>query len=270
MEEVLRVTLGLPLDALYESLLGVDCEQSRFGTLLCRRLGYMQVRAGSWSGAEASGLTREVNCVVKCPPKPMLPDTTRVTIRHRLWRDERRVLLERELATLDVPYGESFCVQERWLATAGADGSCELGILCHVHFRTRLLLHAKILKNSLKQSRKAAAVAAELFEEVYFAGVDLGGMAQVSGGAHGARPAVNAIASELAALQEKFNTLLEEAAFSKRRAEQLERENRRLQAVGAYTRQSKRHLNERVASLQEELQRERRARALETLQERAS
>ena len=80
-----------------------------------------------------------------------MADTTRVAIRHRLWRDERRVLLERELATLDVPYGESFAVQERWLATAAGDGSCELCILCHVHFRTRLLLHAKIKHHSLKK-----------------------------------------------------------------------------------------------------------------------
>ena len=126
MEEVLRVVLEQPLSALHESLLGMDCEQSRFGTLLCRRLGYMQVTAGSWAGSEASGRTREVGCMVKCPPKPMLPDTTRVAIRHRLWRDESRVVLERELATLDVPYGESFCVQERWLAVAAGPAKCEL------------------------------------------------------------------------------------------------------------------------------------------------
>ena len=81
-----------------ESFSGFDCEHSRFGTLLCRRLGYMDVDAGSWEGNEAEGMIRTVRLTVKCPPKPMLPDTTRVHIRHRLRRESHnRLTLEREV-----------------------------------------------------------------------------------------------------------------------------------------------------------------------------
>ena len=45
------------------------------------------------------------------------------------------------------------------------------------------------------------------------------------------------------ASQEKFATLLEEATFLKRHSQQLERENKRLQAASAYTRKSKRQLS---------------------------
>ena len=76
-------------------------------------------------------------------------------------------------------------------------------------------------------------------------------------------------ASELLALQEKYAALLEETSFNKRRAQQLERENKRLQAIGAYIRQSKRQLAAQIASLEDALQKERRARALEASQPNA-
>ena len=137
----------------------------------------MQVNADSWAGSETEGLTRAVSLVVKCPPKPMLPETTRVKLRHRLQRYEgARLVLEREIATLDVPYGETFCVQERWEATTVDDGSrgaasnrtprgggvaddalldvdiddggpqlVRLLVRSHVHFRSKLgLMNAKI------------------------------------------------------------------------------------------------------------------------------
>ena len=78
------MSVGVPLDALAEAFHGFDCESSRFGQLLSRRLGYMQIVADAWRGAEGSGMERRVRSLVKCPPKPMLPDTTRVHIRHRL------------------------------------------------------------------------------------------------------------------------------------------------------------------------------------------
>ena len=56
---------------------GFDTDASRFGQMLCRRLGYMQVTAEAWCGNEADGMSRTVRLVVKCPPKPMLPDQVR-------------------------------------------------------------------------------------------------------------------------------------------------------------------------------------------------
>lgn len=254
MEDMLNVQLALSLDEVFDSFLGMDCEQTRFGTLLCQRLGYMQVTAEEWVGNETTGQTREVHCVVKCPPKPMLPDTTRVTIKHRLVREGERMLLEREVATLDVPYGESFSLQERWQAVAEGTTACHLHVLANVHFRSRLLLHAKIKHQALKKSRKAAAVTAELLEHA------LRGEDGASANA-GERHSQTVEVSELAQLQEKFDALLEEATFLKRHAQQLERENKRLQSASAYSRKSKRQLCQQLVAAEEALQKERRERA---------
>ena len=161
-EEVLSTVVAMPLDALQQQLLSMDSDASRFGALFCSRLGYTQLQAGSWDGNETEGLTRTVRLVVKCPPKPMLPDSTRVVIRHRLVRlPSGALLLEREVSTLDVPYGEAFSLQERWVATPGElaaadsdagdeddEGEGEgathalLSVRCRVHFRSRVSVMA--------------------------------------------------------------------------------------------------------------------------------
>ena len=141
MEEVLHMQLPLALDEIQEAFSGFDTDDSRFGQMLSRRLGYMDVAAGSWSGNEAEGMARQVQMVVKCPPKPMLPDTTRVHIRHRLQRvSHAKLLLEREVATLDVPYGETWSLQERWVVAADPDEperAIELSVCSHIYFKSR-------------------------------------------------------------------------------------------------------------------------------------
>lgn len=263
MEEVLRVDLPMALDALQEAFLSFDSEGTRFGNMLCRRLGYMQLSAGSWDGNEADGMRREVHMVVKCPPKPLLPDQTRVTIKHRLQRNPNgSLVLERELWTLDIPYGETFCVQERWVAkedvaaaattAAGSGGACTLSVHTHVYFKSKGLLATKIQKHALKKSRKCAAVASELLTDTS------SGPASTSfdGGALAA-PQGDA----LAALREQYESLLEEAAYYKNRASQLERENKRLTDLQKYARKSKKELSQKLVALEAELHKERRERA---------
>lgn len=284
MTEVLRTELPLDINSLEQSILGMDCEDSRFGKLLCSRLGYTQVSAGRWEGSEATGLSREVSLVVKCPPKPMLPDATRVLIRHRLQRrDGATLLLEREVATLDMPYGESFRVQERWVAVAsgvavaagGADPSAaemppavQLRVLTHVWFKGRVALVAsKIRHHSTKKSRKVAALACELLMQA-----DLEEAAAVAHGLFGARcgqppPACEQVAVSAAAggggggewgdsvgptdaalveLRERYDALFEEASYFKRRCAQLEMENARLEAAARHTRKDKTELADSV------------------------
>ena len=276
MEEVLRVGMPISLDALQESFGGFDCDSSRFGQMLCRRLGYMGVAPTSWQGNESDGMRREVRMTVKCPPKPMLPDTTRVHIKHRLQRRPRGgILLERELWTLDVPYGETFCVQERWLATpdaaspsAAADGeaaaaaSCELSVHAHVFFKSKGLLATKIRTHALKKSRKCAALAAELLLHAGAPVAEYADDDEAAGGAGSRRDSGGAGQSEaLRRLREEYETLLEEAQFHKNRANQLERENKRLSDQQKYTRKSKKELTQKLVDLENTLQRERRERA---------
>jgi len=244
-----------------ESFCGFDADDTTFGTMLARRLGYMDVKAGSWTGNEAEGMRRDVWMVVKCPPKPMLPDTTRVHITHRLQRTAHdKLLLEREVATLDVPYGEIWSLQERWLVTADSaapDSAVELCVSAHIHFKSRVMLATKIKTHALKRSRKCAVLAAELLQEAAHADTAAmgdGALTELDGGGGGT-------SVELLSLREAHAALLEEATFYKRQAQQLERENRKLLQQSKMTNKSKRQLVQQIADLEAEIQRERRERA---------
>ena len=50
---------------------------------------------------------------VTCRMLPYMVLETSLTYRHRLHRDADHMHFEREVCTLDVPYGESFCLQVR-------------------------------------------------------------------------------------------------------------------------------------------------------------
>eukprot|EP00967_Tisochrysis_lutea_P093517 scaffold135370_cov32-Tisochrysis_lutea.AAC.2 len=275
MTEALCTQLPIDINTVEQSFLGMDCEDSRFGKLLCSRLAYMQVSPGRWEGSEAEGLCREVSLVVKCPPKPMLPDTTRVVIRHRMQRpDGTTLLLEREVATLDVPYGDSFRVQERWIAQAmqpqhslpssltsldaaismndsvllpvsDVSPAVQLRVLTRVWFKGRVgLMASKIKHHSMKKSKKVAALACELLMQA-----DLEETAAAARGIFtqmncDPKPAKNAPlpvfdgagasgegTSAFVELREQYDALFEEASYFKRRCNQLERENARLQAT---------------------------------------
>ena len=195
-------------------------------------LRYMQVVADSWRGAEATGMERQVRMLVKCPPKAMLPDTTRVHIRHRLQRHgvNGSLVLERELCTLDVPYGETFSVQERWVVTplagvsaaSGAPhcsdsssmggGTTELAVFAHVHFKSRGMLSEKIKQHALKKSRKCAALAAELLGHASVPDDLPTGSARCS-------MARGGLDDELAQLREQYEVLLDAGNF---RAQELD------------------------------------------------
>ena len=255
MEEVLSTQLpgGMDIDAVQQAFLGMDCEDSRFGLLLCRRLGYSQVDAAPWEGNEATGLTRSIQMLVKCPPKPMLPDMTRVHIRHRMLRlSPSAFLFEREVGMLDVPYGESFRVQERWYAECDAVKPGEtamLQVLAHVHFRSRGgLMASKIKHHSIKKARKVALLALDLLRQSYTSEGDDAPLASVGGSAD-------------VELQERHDALLSEVAYLRRHAQQLERENRKLQSSARYVRKSRRVLVETIEALEAALAREKREKA---------
>ena len=277
-EEVLSTVVSMPLDALQQQLLSMDTDASRFGVLFCTRLGYTQLQAGSWEGNETEGLTRTVRLVVKCPPKPMLPDSTRVVIRHRLARlPSGALLLEREVSTLDVPYGEAFSLQERWVATPGElaaadadsdtddeDGSGEgathshLSVRCHVHFRSRVnVMASKIRHHSVKGSRKVAALAVELLAQAQTEPAAATSARQPEVDQRWSSPEAEAYAS----LHAKYALLLDEVQFHKHRAQSLAVENKRLLSFKFYGAASKRTIVEQLLAAQEALAREKRERA---------
>ena len=62
-------------------------------------------------------------------------------------------------------------------------------------------------------------------------------------------------------LRSEYESLLEEAAFHKNRAAQLERENKRLEASRRYSNKSKKELTARIVELEATIDRERKERA---------
>ena len=255
MEEVLRLQLPIPLDIIQQSFEGFDCEHSRFGSLLCRRLGYMDVVASAWEGNEAEGMRREVRIVVKCPPKPMLPDTTRVHIKHKLQRQSQSTLmLEREVWTLDVPYGETWCLQERWLVAtdpSAPDRAVELAVCAHVSFKSRGMLSTKIKGVALKRSRKCGARGGAV-EEAAAPEHELEAASAARRRAGWERTSARA--------PRRHDALLEEGHF-KQQASMLERENRRLQEAARHVKKTKKVLTQQLQALEHQLQKERRERA---------
>ena len=257
MEEVLRLNLPVSLDQLQESFAGFDSDDSAFGQILSRRLGYMEMSAGSWAGNEAEGMRREVRMVVKCPPKPMLPDTTRVQIRHRLQRlSHERLILEREVVTLDVPYGDTWSLQERWCVTAiGQEGGAnpeavgvELAVYAHICFRSKGMLSSKIRAHALKRSRKCANLAATIIEDE---AAMQEGMGSPGDSNHGEA------SEELLALREAHNALMEETNYLRRQLDQLKSENRSLVEMSKHIKKGKKELLQQIASLESTLTKER-------------
>ena len=162
-------------------------------------------------------------------------------------------MLERELCTLDVPYGETFSVQERWVAcSADGGGSSELAVHAHVHFRSRGMLSTKIKTHALKKSRKCAALAAELLELAHTSPAEPEGGAGGIGGGGGSEEATR--------WREMYESLLEEATYYKNHAAALERENRRLTDQQKYARKGKKALAAHIVQLEAEIQKERRER----------
>lgn len=129
------------------------------------------------------------------------------------------------------------------------DAAVSLRVLCHVHFRSRPMLAAKIRQHSLKKSRKCAELAAQLLEQ---SALPLPGEAGASGGAD---------TGELDVLRAQVAALQQEIGFLRRKAEGLERENARLGTRAAYGTKSKSTLVSRVVFLEAALVKERHERA---------
>lgn len=109
-------------------------------------------------------------------------------------------------------------------------------VCARVHFRSRLLLHAKIKHQAIKKAKKTATATGEMLREVH-APTQRG-----IGGEEG---------SELAALREKVEALIVEANGLRGQVQQLEADNKRLQRASSYSRKGKRELCEKVMALGE-------------------
>ena len=124
-----------------------------------------------------------------------------------------------------------------------------LQVLAHVHFRSRGgLMTSKIKHHSIKKSRKVAVLALDLLRQSYASEGDDAPLASVGDSAD-------------VELQERHDALLSEVAYLRRHAQQLERENRKLQSSARYVRKSRRVLVETIEALEVALAREKREKA---------
>ena len=105
---------------------------------------------------------------------------------------------------------------------------------------------------ALKKSKKCAVIAAELL-------LSKGKGDGATEPEEGEGSPVSG--AEMKRLRSEYESLLEEAAFHKNRAAQLERENKRLEASRRYSNKSKKELTARIVELEATLDRERKERA---------
>jgi hypothetical protein len=115
-----------------------------------------------------------------------------------------------------------------------------------------LPISPQIRAAALKKSKKCAVIAAEL---LLSKGKGDGATEPEEGDGS---PVSGA---EMKRLRSEYESLLEEAAFHKNRAAQLERENKRLEASRRYSNKSKKELTARIVELEATIDRERKERA---------
>ena len=115
-----------------------------------------------------------------------------------------------------------------------------------------LPISPQIRAAALKKSKKCAVIAAELL-------LSKGKGDGATEPEEGEGSPVSG--AEMKRLRSEYESLLEEAAFHKNRAAQLERENKRLEASRRYSNKSKKELTARIVELEATIDRERKERA---------
>jgi len=116
----------------------------------------------------------------------------------------------------------------------------------------RHTISPQIRAAALKKSKKCAVIAAELL-------LSKGKGDGATEPEEGEGSPVSG--AEMKRLRSEYESLLEEAAFHKNRAAQLERENKRLEACRRYSNKSKKELTARIVELEATIDRERKERA---------
>ena len=134
-------------------------------------------------------------------------------------------------------------------AQHGATSALLLACKCSAR---RHPISPQIRAAALKKSKKCAVIAAELL-------LSKGQGDGASEPEEGDGSPVSG--AEMKRLRSEYESLLEEAAFHKNRAAQLERENKRLEASRRYSNKSKKELTARIVELEATLERERKERA---------
>ena len=125
-----------------------------------------------WKSAEL-GSTREISIRAKVQGAPILaPDTTRVfKTQRRQWHGsgEHEVLvIDTSMSMSDIPYGDYFSIEERWILTPLTSGTwtgCKLQCSAHVKFAKSTMFKGTISSRAKKDVKEAAELYIQLATE---------------------------------------------------------------------------------------------------------
>eukprot|EP00742_Colponemidia_sp_Colp-10_P007997 GILJ01008629.1.p1 GENE.GILJ01008629.1~~GILJ01008629.1.p1 ORF type:complete len:495 (+),score=60.65 GILJ01008629.1:84-1487(+) len=90
-----------------------------------KQRGDRDLEMSAWVDSAELGFTRELKFRAEVKGSPIGPSSTRVhkVQRYRWENEQRKLCIESSLSSLDVPYGDHFTVEDRWVVTAQEDNA---------------------------------------------------------------------------------------------------------------------------------------------------
>eukprot|EP01105_Mastigella_eilhardi_P018909 TRINITY_DN4415_c0_g1_i1.p1 TRINITY_DN4415_c0_g1~~TRINITY_DN4415_c0_g1_i1.p1 ORF type:complete len:476 (+),score=104.05 TRINITY_DN4415_c0_g1_i1:22-1449(+) len=108
-----------------------------------------------WVPTPGVGNVRRKHYRVKIENQPLAPPTTRIDETQRYGLTKNQLTVETTLVMLDIPYGDYFQVEAKWVFTGVSDSSSEIVISLGVTFHKKTLFRGKIESSANKQAKES-------------------------------------------------------------------------------------------------------------------
>eukprot|EP01105_Mastigella_eilhardi_P027661 TRINITY_DN865_c2_g1_i5.p1 TRINITY_DN865_c2_g1~~TRINITY_DN865_c2_g1_i5.p1 ORF type:complete len:425 (+),score=102.68 TRINITY_DN865_c2_g1_i5:192-1277(+) len=155
LQEILREKFQVGPETLFQLLFSDD--SGAFAKLVHDSHNDTGLAIGPWTPTE-NGIIRQINysVPVDVPPLlPLAPKTARVDETQRYVMNKNRLVIERILVMLDIPFSEDFQVESKLDCTATSEHACEVAILVGVAFNKKTTFRDTIETTTLSQSRES-------------------------------------------------------------------------------------------------------------------
>jgi hypothetical protein len=131
-------------------------DRSCFARSYHEKRGDKDMSIQKWTNSPQFGMIRDIQYYA--PVKvPLGPDKTRVQETQRYVLTRTRLLIETVTIMFDIPYGDSFRLEAKWLVTApsATASTCKLHVSMCVHFTKKTWFKGKIESTSMKEMKES-------------------------------------------------------------------------------------------------------------------
>lgn len=131
-------------------------DRSCFARVYHEKRGDKDMSIQKWTNSAQFGMTRDIQYYA--PVKvPLGPDKTRVQETQRYVLSRTRLLIETVTMMFDIPYGDSFRLEAKWLVTSpsATANTCTLQVSMVVHFVKKTWFKGKIETQSMKEVKES-------------------------------------------------------------------------------------------------------------------